>query len=99
MSIIVPVAGVAFAAFAVWLAVRVVNRRERWAKRTATVLVVFLALYPLSIGPAEWMRRNGWLTPWIVEALTWFYSPLGQAYYNCPEPLRRAMDWYANFWV
>jgi len=27
--------GIAFAAFCVWLAVRIVNRRERWAKRIA----------------------------------------------------------------
>jgi hypothetical protein len=33
MKILLAVLGVAFAAFAVWLVERIVNRRERWAKR------------------------------------------------------------------
>jgi len=32
--------GLAIAAFAIWLAIRVINRRERWAKRVAIVLVI-----------------------------------------------------------
>ena len=47
---IFPALCVAFAAFAVWLAVRLVNRQERWAKQTAigmgAALVLFLALAP-----------------------------------------------------
>jgi hypothetical protein len=32
MLIVLSAIGVAFAAFWVWLAVRIINRRERWAK-------------------------------------------------------------------
>jgi hypothetical protein len=48
MKEFIPVLGVAFAAFSVWLAVRIINRRERWAKRTAVVLVttgLFVSAY------------------------------------------------------
>jgi hypothetical protein len=53
MAVLLPVLYVGFAAFCIWLAVRIVNRRERWAKRTALGLGVLLA-YPLSFGPACW---------------------------------------------
>jgi hypothetical protein len=33
---------VSIAAFCVWLTVRIVNRRERWAKRTAVAMFVVL---------------------------------------------------------
>jgi hypothetical protein len=45
MSIVLPALGIAFAAFCVWLGVRVYNRRERWAKWSlATILMS--GLYP-----------------------------------------------------
>ncbi|HEY3963149.1 MAG TPA: hypothetical protein VGM05_01245 [Planctomycetaceae bacterium] len=50
--------GVAFAAFCVWLAVRIMNRRERWAKRLAAIVVGAPVLYALSFGPACWL--NDW---------------------------------------
>jgi hypothetical protein len=46
-----PALCLAFAAFAVWLTVRLVNRQERWAKRTAigmgAALVLFVVLAPV----------------------------------------------------
>ena len=39
MTIFLPTLAVAFAAFCVWLVVRIVNRRERWAKWTLAVVV------------------------------------------------------------
>lgn len=39
ISIILPALAIAFAAFCVWLGVRIFNRRERWAKRTLAALV------------------------------------------------------------
>jgi hypothetical protein len=54
MTILLPALAVAFAAFCVWLVVRIVNRRERWAKWTAVaILVAVLIGYPLSSGPAR----------------------------------------------
>src|SRR5438045_2779984 len=60
MAIVLSVLGVAFAAFCVWLGVRIVNRRERWAKWTAMAVVAALPiLYLASFGPAcWWMART-----------------------------------------
>ncbi|MBI3865241.1 MAG: hypothetical protein HY290_25480 [Planctomycetia bacterium] len=43
-----------FAALCIWLTVRIVNRRERWAKWTQAVVVGIPVLYVLSFGPACW---------------------------------------------
>jgi len=45
------VLGVAFAAVAVWIGVRIFNQRERWAKRVGLVLAATPVLYFLSSGP------------------------------------------------
>jgi hypothetical protein len=60
MSVVIPVAtlAVAFGAFCIWLTVRIINRRERWAKWTAVaILVIGPVLYVLSSGP---MKMVGW---------------------------------------
>jgi hypothetical protein len=53
MSIVLSALGVAFAAFCVWLAVRIVNWGERWAKWTALAVAVTF-VYPISFGPVCW---------------------------------------------
>src|SRR5437879_1679273 len=45
------VLGAAFAAVAVWLAVRIFNRREKWAKCAAIGMAAAPVLYFLSSGP------------------------------------------------
>jgi hypothetical protein len=72
MAITLSIFGVAFAAFCVWLTVRVLNRRERWAKWTAATVLTLLA-YPLSFGPACWIgsRFGG-----VTGALPVVYWPL-----------------------
>jgi hypothetical protein len=45
MTIALPALAVAFAAFCVWLAVRIVNRRERWAKWTLAVVLLYAAYF------------------------------------------------------
>jgi hypothetical protein len=72
-----PVVGVAIAAFCVWLAVRILNRHERWAKRTAMLLVVVMA-YPASFGPACWISSRTNFGRSLVSAayrpLTWTFG-------------------------
>lgn len=59
MSILLPAVVVAFAAFCVWLTVRIVNRRERWAKWTLAAVVFGLpVLYVASFGPACWVAAD-----------------------------------------
>ncbi len=95
MSIVLPTLAVAFAAFCVWLAVRIVNRQERWAKRTVWVLVVALA-YPLSFGPACWIvsRRN--IDDDGMRKLPWLYTPLGWAVIHSGGTGRQAMQFYGS---
>jgi hypothetical protein len=63
MALLVSIVGTAFAAVCVWLGVRIVNRRERWAKRTAMAVVALLPiLYLASFGPACW-----WLAKTVPE--------------------------------
>ena len=52
MMILLPALAVAFAAFCVWLVVRIVNRRERWAKWTAVVMLLLPVLYVAGFGLA-----------------------------------------------
>jgi hypothetical protein len=54
MSILIPALAVAFAAFCVWLGVRVYNRRERWAKWTAVGLTSILI--PLTVYAVAYVR-------------------------------------------
>ena len=55
MNTVFTILTVAIAALCVWLAVRIISRRERWAKRTAVALAMGLPmLYVLSIGPVCW---------------------------------------------
>jgi hypothetical protein len=53
MTILLATLAVAFAALCVWLTVRIVNRRERWAKWTLAAIVGLPVLYPPGMGPGR----------------------------------------------
>jgi hypothetical protein len=76
MSIVLPAIAVAFAAFCVWLAVRIVNRREKWARWTLVAVVGLPVLYVASFGPACGLIAEGYMpinSPW------WrIYCPLAE---------------------
>jgi len=99
MSIVLPALAVAFAAFCVWLAVRIVNRRERWAKRTAVGLAVVLVLYPLSAGPATWILHHCDLPKPAFRFILKLYGPLGLFEAHSPSPVRNALAAYQGFFV
>jgi hypothetical protein len=42
MTILIPALAIAFAAVCIWLMVRIINRKERWAKWTLAVTALFL---------------------------------------------------------
>jgi hypothetical protein len=94
MNIIFPVVVLAFVSFVVWLGVRIVNRRERWAKRMAVGLAMAAFVgYPLSFGPYCWVgARSDDLT--IVERFNVVYSPLVGALLGLPESLYGPVEWY-----
>ena len=56
--ILFPTLGVIFAAFCVWLGVRIFNRRERWAKWMLLGAVGLPLLYVASFGPACWLASH-----------------------------------------
>ena len=100
MTILLPTLGVAFAAFCVWLSVRIVNRRERWAKWTLAAVIGLPVLYVLSFGPACW---------WFAEKVevedgytyhqpSVIYWPIGWAYFQSPNKsrIKSMIRWYAT---
>ena len=58
MATALSIFGVAFAALCVWLAVRIVNRRERWAKRMFAAMIALPMLYVAGLGPACWISSR-----------------------------------------
>ena len=47
-----------YAALCVWLMVRIMNRREKWAKRTFAVVLSLPLVYLLSFGPVCWITSR-----------------------------------------
>jgi hypothetical protein len=87
MAIALLIFGAAFAAFCVWLTVRIVNRHERWAKWTLAAVVAGLpVLYVLSFGAACWWASGH---PDEIGIRTvpaaWLYWPIGRAKMRLPR--------------
>jgi hypothetical protein len=94
MSLALPILGVAFAALCVWLAVRSINRKERWAKWTLAAVTILPTLYVLSSGPAIWMSGGEERMP---EWLLTMYWPL-RLIPDGPEFIEDAFIWYLGLW-
>jgi cytochrome bd-type quinol oxidase subunit 2 len=92
------VLSVAFAAFCIWLTVRIVNRRERWAKWTLAAVVIAPALYVMSDGPAFWLVRRAGRPAWALTAYRTTYAPLQFAYSHGPRPVHHAIQLMNDFW-
>jgi ABC-type Fe3+ transport system permease subunit len=93
MTTILPALAVAFAAFCVWLTVRIVNRRERWARWALALVVGLPVLYVASFGPACWIvahRRQG------GEFVCAFYRPLWTAIFYQDNVISHSIGWYAG---
>jgi hypothetical protein len=73
VSTLLPALAVAFAAFCVWLGVRVYNRRERWAKWTLAAICGCVFGYPLSAGPILLINVHFLGESQVIDAL---YHPL-----------------------
>lgn len=95
--------GIAFAAFCIWLKVRIVNRRERWAKWTlATMVAVLPLLYIFSFGLAVrnaavplLQYRNGTVAIVCVPRAFW---PIG--WLSGPgESGMKIFSWYMRVWM
>jgi hypothetical protein len=90
------VLGLAVAAIGIWLSVRIINRRERWAIWTAVVMIALLA-YPMSVGPVLWMDFHGLTPAWTQDVP--IYWPVQWMREHGPRPIREAINRYLAFWV
>ncbi len=99
MALALSIAGIAYAAICVCLAVRIINRRERWAKWTFAVVLALPILYPLSFGPWEAARFRTDPTR-TVKTIDRFFDPAHQfAIDRGPEWLARPYRAYLNWWT
>jgi hypothetical protein len=76
---ILPALGVMFATVCVWLTVRIINRKERWAKRSLAVVIGLPALYVLSVGPMTRLVIHYPVPASVRNAYRQVYAPLAWA--------------------
>jgi hypothetical protein len=94
MTIVLSTLAVTFAAFCVWLTVRIVNRRERWAKRTLAAAIGLPVLYVLSFGPACWISSRVQRSGKVVSTV---YSPIVSATWQSPYLVQQVLQQYVLF--
>jgi hypothetical protein len=90
--------GVVFAAICVWLAVRIVRRKERWVKWTAGIGTAVLFAYPLSFGPMCWLVNQQWCPTWIISANIVIYFPILLLDLLGPQQIHDKIAWYTQLW-
>jgi hypothetical protein len=97
MSIVLESLAVLFPVFCLWLAVRIFNRNEPWARRTAkrvaVGVVVGTILYPISLGPACWIVSFTGVGSSVVSEL---YYPLIDCSMSGPPRLADSLDWWMH---
>jgi hypothetical protein len=84
MKLLVGVLGFAFTAFCIWLTVRLINKRERWAKLVA-VPTTALVLFVLGFGPAFWLVDLGLVSERRVAHLYGPSAPAPHPQFRVPE--------------
>lgn len=94
---VVPLAtAVAFAAFCIWLAVRIVNRRERWAKWALIAVISPPVLYIASFGPVCWWASTNRMPGSAMNAAMTIYQPLIQIALSGDGVFGQALIWWAS---
>jgi hypothetical protein len=91
-KLVIPILAIVFAAFCVWLFVRLVNRREKWAKRTV-VAMLGLTIYVAGFGPACWLVSRNWLP---LKLTAYAYAPLFVLIVKGPGSVASRLDAYAK---
>jgi hypothetical protein len=102
---VLAVLSVAFAAVCIWLVVRAVNRRERWAKWAIVFVVTTVAAYPLSFGIACRSAGRGLLPDSLLarvcqpsdSLLARVYQPCLDMAVDAPAPIRAPLRWWVTF--
>ncbi len=97
--IFIAVLTVAFVVYCEWLRRRIIKRRESWAKRLAIGTGIgALVLYPLSIGPAMWLRLSGYAPEWTKPVIWTIYEPILFVGGIIP-PLGKVLWVYLELWI
>jgi hypothetical protein len=89
-----------FAAFSIWLTVRIINRRERWAMWTLAVVVGMPVLYVASFGPTRAViGRNRFVFEHsaMLDVYRIFYRPITWAAEESPL-VYDFVDRYCDIW-
>jgi hypothetical protein len=107
MGLALSIFGVTFAALCVWLTVRIINRRERWAKWTLAAVIGLPVLYAASFGPACWWlfpsrkmaaaAGDGKVLAMIRKPVPAIYLPVLWFHQCAPDPVADAIASYAAF--
>lgn len=70
------------------------SRRGVWV----AVLLGLIVLYPLSVGPVNWIINRGYVPGWMIDTLVGpFYAPLTWLYFR-NDTFRALADWYQAAW-
>ena|SRR5579872_1743411 len=93
MELALLIFGAIFAAFCVWLTVRIVNQRERWAKWTLAVTLSLPVLYAASFGPACWITSRVTVGVPVVNVV---YLPMMWIENVSPEFIQDGILWYSK---
>jgi hypothetical protein len=96
-GVIFAAVGAAYAAFCIWLTVRVVNRREKHLKRMAAIAIAPWT-YALSFGPMASLGRNGFIPDWMGLLLGFIYAPLIWFLNEAPEAATQPLSWISTIW-
>lgn len=90
--------GITFAAFCVWLTVRLVNRRERWAKWSLATVIGLPILYFASLGPLTGLYTRGLLPKWSWQFVDPYLTPR-QLALSGSRIFGDVYVWYVSFWT
>jgi hypothetical protein len=73
------------------------EKQKRGTPWLASWLFILLVVYPLSIGPANWLCNHLEMPQWVGDAAKVFYAPILLLYENF-DWFERLLDWYASLW-
>jgi len=96
MTILLPTLAFAFAAFCVWLTVRIVNWKERWAKSTLAAAVFLGLMHVVPVCAYEYGRLE--LTGRDTLGCSVFKASYTFSA-GFPTPLRRPLRMYWIWWL
>jgi len=93
MTFLIPTLVVVFAAFCVWLTVRIVNRKEGWVKWMLATVIGLPVLYVASFGPACWIVSRQGTEEGRIPRIYW---PIGAAALRAPNFVLSSHVWYST---